>query len=948
MSPTPDHWQSIEDLYHAALALPQEQRAAFLNKACPDEKLRRELESLLGFAPQGDSLLAKSPWAPAQAIGPGALVESYRIGERIGAGGMGEVYRAHDIRLEREVALKILPSYMADDPERRGRFIREARAASRLNHPNIITIYDIGERDGRVFIAMEYLDGATLDSLVPPGGLPTAEFLKYAIPIASALAKAHEAGIVHRDLKPGNIMVTREGTIKILDFGLAKLIREPASSNLPPEAAQLQTQTGVFMGTPAFMSPEQAESKPVDPRSDIFAFGAVLYQMATGKRAFTGGSMTAVMAAVLHKDPEPLGEGIPAELQRTILRCLKKDPERRFQSMGDVRVALEELREETLDVSQSVRFGRPRVSNPPRRAILMLCLATLATAAAAIGWITLRRHTDGPVLRTVRFTITPKQLLRGADGQVDSEVSISPDGRHIAYVESAGGQLWVRDIDAEEAHPVPGATGVYQAFWSPDSRLIAYAHGKGCSARPCDILKIPVEGGAPQLLVHLKGGFRRACWSADGQTVLYADAPHGLFVVPSRGGVPVRIFEHPHLEHPSFLDLPGGKQAYLFQTAEPGRIAPLPHSIFVLLPGEGKPRLVIKTSSTNPYPAYSSTGHIVYTDGLGDASALWALPFSLSTLQATGAAFPIAQHGASPVVSRSGTLVYGDVPTSHWQLKWVDRTGATLSEIGKPQQQDDPSLSPDGKKLAVRETTTNDLWLYDLSTGTRTQFTSSLSVTTSTVWSAGDEALTFAALRNGNFDLLSKPVNGAAEARLLAGTDQDERAPDWSPDGGFLIYALGRSGEKTQLFFRKRIPGGGLSEPVQFLRTSFNQMLPRFSPDGRLVAYVSDESGANEVYTREFPSGANPRQISANGGTLPRWNRNGGEIFFVAGQKLFAARLNAAPPAVLFEFKALSTAYDVAPDGKRFIVLDRPQGEAPLSIHVIHNWFEDFRSLQGK
>ncbi|HEY1496469.1 MAG TPA: serine/threonine-protein kinase, partial [Candidatus Solibacter sp.] len=375
----------------------------------------------------------------------------YQVGERIGAGGMGEVYKARDTRLERELALKVLPASTMGDADRRARFIREARAASRLNHPNTVTIYDIGEQDGRVYIAMEYVAGKTLGAMIPPGGLPLADTLKYAIPITEALAKAHAAGIIHRDLKPGNIMVTSEGVVKVLDFGLAKLIAPTIGPEASTCTAQPDTQAGALMGTPAFMSPEQAEGKPVDARSDIFSFGSVLYEMVTGKRAFSGDSMLATMAAVLQKEPDPPPGSVPLDLQKVILRCMKKDPERRFQNMGDVRVSLEELRDELQPKA------RPRGA-VPRRAVPLAAGAVVLAIATLLGSGLLRRSQETVALRTVRFTITPKQMLRGGDGQIDSEVSISHDGKHIAYVESQGGQLWVRDIDEEAAHPVPGAT----------------------------------------------------------------------------------------------------------------------------------------------------------------------------------------------------------------------------------------------------------------------------------------------------------------------------------------------------------------------------------------------------------------------------------------------------------------------------------------------------------
>jgi eukaryotic-like serine/threonine-protein kinase len=332
---------------------------------------------------------------------------------------------------------------------------------------------------------------------------------------------------------------------------------------------------------------------------------------------------------------------------------------------------------------------------------------------------------------------------------------------------------------------------------------------------------------------------------------------------------------------------------------------------------------------------------------------VWALPFSLAKLQATGKAFPVAQHGASPMVSRTGTLVYGGVPSSRWQLKWVDRGGTDISAIGEPQRQDGPSLSPDGRSLAVEGTDSFDLWIYRLDTGIRTRFVFDAPVDGFSAWTPSGNEITYGQMRNGSFDLLSKAAGGG-EGTLLVGTPAHEQAPDWSRDGRYLIYMAFTPGAKSQLLYRERRTDGTLGEAVVFLKGGFDARRPQFSPDGRFVAYMSDASGRNEIYVREFPSGANERQISAAGGTLPRWSRNGGESFYVAGRRMYAVAVQTKPgfsaraPAPLFEMRALSSAYDVSADGKRFVILDRPAGEPPLAIHVLHGWFEDFRGREGK
>ncbi len=429
-----------------------------------------------------------------------------------------------------------------------------------------------------------------------------------------------------------------------------------------------------------------------------------------------------------------------------------------------------------------------------------------------------------------------------------------------------------------------------------------------------------------------------------------------MYTVPARGGSPTPIVEdhpfldpggNPHVEHPSFLDLPDGRRAILFQAVD----APRPgHGIYVQLLGEHHAQLLTVSASSNPYPAYSPTGHIVYTDGNYDSAAIWALPFSLATLRPTGNAFPIAQHGSSPRVSRTGTLVYSDVPSNHLQLIWCDRTGKTLSNIGEPMRQDSFVLSPDGRRLAVQARENQiDMWIYDLERGIKTRFTFDSAVHTPGAWTPSGDELTYTATRNGSLDIFSKPSSGNADARLLAGTPLDEQAPDWSRDGKFLIYMAGPRGAKTQLLYRERRPDGSLGEPVVFLKTPFNASNPRFSPDGRFVAYVSDESGQDEVYVRDFPNGASKWLISANGGSQPRWRRDGKEIFYLEQRRLMAVSVAARPkfspgaPAKLFESPLLSIGYDVSADGSRFVVPIRPPSEPPLSIHVVHNWFEEFR-----
>jgi serine/threonine-protein kinase len=889
------------------------------------------------------------------------MLAHYRIEVKVGEGGMGAVYRCHDTRLNRKVALKVLAPERFSDLERKRRLLREARAASALNHPNIVTIYEIGSDSNVDFIAMEYVEGKRLDELIPGKGVRPAQLLRYAVQIAGALATAHGAAILHRDLKPSNMMVTEEGRIKILDFGLAKALESSDSSPDSTVTMWQLTEEGTVVGTAAYMSPEQAQGRKLDGRSDIFSFGSVLYEMATGRKPFTGDSRLMLLTRIVNDDPTPPSQiaSLPPELEKVILRCLRKDASRRYQTMADLRVALEDL--ETESSARPARATKQRVSLASlfsrfpirrfsiRRIALLAAVIVGATAFVVIGLRVFRNSPEVGSLRTVKFTITPKNLARGSDTDIDAEVSVSRDGKHIAYVEAPNGQLWIRDIDQEEARPVPGATPVYQVFWSPDNRYIGYASCDGLGG--CDLVRIPVEGGTPALIAKLKG-FRRASWSSDGQTIVFCDNT-GMYTVPTQAGPVTRILAHTHIEHPSFLDLPGGRRAFLYQAVDPGTRG---HGIYVQVAGEERRRLLLVSSSSNPYPAYSPTGHVVYVDGVGEAAAIWALPFSLEKLEATGKPFLIVQHGSSPMVSLTGTLVYSDVPTDRRQLASVDRSGGNPTLIGDPQRQNGPVLSPDGHRLAFVAAVGGDpdLFVMDLDRQIKTRFTFDADLEVLGAWTPSGGQITYAVLRGGKFNLVSKPSTGSGEAIPL-GTPADERFPDWSSDQRFLIYVAVSPDTKGDLMYREHRKDGSLGDPTVFLKTPFNEVVPRFSPDSRFVAYVSDESGRNEVYVREFPNGANKWQISSNGGTAPRWARDGTEIFYVERRKLMTARVSTRPafssksPTPLFEKRSLQSIepqYDVSPDGQRFFILDRPLGEQPLSIHVVHNWFEEFRGQQ--
>jgi len=939
--------ERIEGIFHAALERSPDQRAAFLAEACGgDPELLRGVEQLLAQDERPTVAIAtpageQAAFPRATILEAGARLGPYRITGGLGSGGMGTVYRAEDTRLGRTVAIKLLRAKAAVSPASRQRFEREARVIAALNHPHICAVYDVGSQGGAAYLVMEYVEGQTLAARLKKGPLELSAALAVASQVAEALAAAHAKGIVHRDLKPENIMLTAGGA-KVLDFGLAK---SPAAAG--PEAATAEltlTAAGTIVGTAGYMSPEQACGKEMDTRTDIWSFGCVLYEMLAGKRVFAGSTVTEILAAVLEREPDWTAlPAIPVALLSLLQRCLRKDATRRLRDIGDARIELEDL----LAAPRQESAAAGGWSNRPlamRSAVLFAAAGAALASMIFLGARALRHAPAAIAPQTVKFTITPNKLARGSASDIDTEVSISRDGRHIAYVEAEDAQFMLRDIDQDQARPVPGAKGVYQAFWSPDGRFVGYAEG-------LNLVKIPMEGGTPVPICKVQGQFKRASWSSDGETIVFCDAT-GLYTIPAKGGTPTLILKHVHIEHPSFLDLPDGRRAILYQAVDAGK--PGGHGIYVQVVGEDQRHFLTLSSSINPYPAYSPSGHIVYVDGMLDTVAIWALPFSLATLQPAGKAFPIAQLGSSPQVSRTGTLVYSDAPSSRQQLTWCDRSGKTLSTIGEPLRQESPALSPDGHKLAVAVRENGpDIWVYDLDRGIKTRFTFDSAGETPATWTPSGAEITYTSARGGNPDIFSKPAGGNGEPALLVGTPLVELAPDWSPDQRFLIYMAVSPETKGDLLYRERGKDGKLGEPVVFLKTPFNEGAPRFSPDGRFVVYMSDESGQPEIYVRDFPNGANKWQISAQGGLAPRWRRDGKEIFYIAPRRGIAAvsvttrpAFSPGTPALLFGKRALQFGYEVSPDGQRFLILDQPAILKPLSIHVVQNWFEEFRGRQ--
>jgi len=922
--PDPGRFARIESIFHAALERPASQRSAFLDEACgADAALRGEVASLL--AREGNSTPLERPalenLAAAARLQPGDTVGPYAILEMLGAGGMGVVYRARDTRLGREVALKILPPNLLADHDRRDRFSREAQAASLLNHPNIVTIYDIGEAGGITFIAMEYVAGKTLDASTPRDGMPLPDLLRCAIQSADALERAHAAGIVHRDLKPANVMLTAEGTVKILDFGLAKLA-EPAPA--PQDAtltAYTRTQTGVIMGTPGFMSPEQAEGKPVDARSDIFSFGAVLYQLASGRAPFSGDSVMATVAAVIRHEPDPLPAAVSADLQRLIARCLRKDVRRRAQSIADIRIALEELR----DAPPAAPLPQPTAARPLPWIVAVAILCVLGVLA---GYFAARRSPAASRSPVTRLDLPVSSLaLRG--------FSVSPDGRMLAYGAPSRDKpvIWVRTLDSEmPAWPLAGTEEGALPVWSPDSKSIAFlADGK--------LKRVDVAGGAVQVVCDdVSGQGRGLAWSPQGVIVFSLSA--GLFRVSASGGKPEPLTDRdPNREvshgWPYFLR--DGRRFLYFSEGTPG----LPYTVFAT--SLDNPRQRTRIADT-PTGAVYVPGHLLYSRN----GSLVAQRFDEDSLKLEGEPHVLAQQVGYAVAleleaaaSGNGVLAYSSQYARTSRITWVARDGKTIEETGPAEPYLWPELSPDNKRLLLnRDSKGLSAWIYEFGRNLLTPVT--FTVTSRPLWSADGASVMYARMVDGGVNLFRKRPDASAEEERLTTSSQRQAPHTVSPDGRFVIYTENPTPNTFALWV---LPLQGDRKPYRFLQTRFSEAQAQFSPDSQWVAYSSDETGHWEIYIRRFADPATARWIVSNtGGQYPRWRPDGKELYYWSGSKLMAvdvrttpAGLETAAPHELFPLP--TPFYNVARDG-RFLVL-KPLDSA--TITVITNWTEMMR-----
>jgi len=874
-------------------------------------------------------------------LSTGTRLGPYEVLGPLGAGGMGEVYRARDTRLNRNVALKVLPDVFTQDPDRLHRFEREAQVLASLNHPNIAALYGLEESGGVRALVMELVEGPTLAERIQSGPIPLDEAVPIAKQIAEALEYAHDRAVIHRDLKPANVKVTGDpAAVKVLDFGLAKALDDRPASNdsaNSPTISMGATRMGVILGTAGYMSPEQAKGRPADRRADIWSFGVVLCEMLTGRPLYSGETAAETLASVM-KDEVAIPESPPA-VRSLLRRCLEKDPRRRLQAIGEARIALED------PLAASPTLPPPAA---PRRPIAWIALAALSLLTSlALAVIHFRETPTAP--RVLRAVIIPPEK------SVVQSFALSPDGSSLAAAIAIGGkqQLWLRALDASQFRPLPGTEDAQYPFWSPDSRYIGFFAQR-------KLKKIPAGGGPPQTLCDV-GYARGGTWNRDG-VILFGQSGGPLQQVSSAGGVATTVATSEGgraYRYPVFL--PDGR--HFLYTLPAGD-----QSTGVYLAALDSPaarRILADPSGAVWVPSSpaSQHGHLLF---IRDGS-LMAQPFDPSTLQLAGEAFPIATQAsfgpdnAYPLVSASadGLLVYlAGRNAADRQLTWFDRSGKELSNVGSRGHFRGVALSPDEKTVAADHVSVgiaSDLWLHEWTRGVESRFTThQTSVNGVPVWSPDGRRIAFASNRTGRFDLYVKNAGEAGQDQILLQNGNRKTPSDWSRDGQYLLYT--ETDAKTQSDDLWVMPMEGDPKPVPFLHTEFNETEGQFSPDGHWIAYASDESGRFEIYVRPFPAGPGRRKVSVNGGAYPRWRSDGKELFYLTTEgKVIATAVKvglrnefeSAGPQELFDAHVgymrpgeapLYNYYSVTHDGQRFLVTAAAAEVAGTPLTLVLNW----------
>jgi Tol biopolymer transport system component len=891
-------------------------------------------------------------------LSPGTRLGPYEITGQIGSGGMGEVYRATDTNLKRAVAIKVLPDAVAADPERLARFQREAEVLAALNHPHIAAIYGLERADSMTALVLELVEGPTLADRIAQGPIPVDEALSIAKQIADGLEAAHERGIIHRDLKPANVKVRPDGTVKVLDFGLAKALA-PASAavtdvTVSPNITSpaMMTGIGVLLGTAAYMSPEQARGKAVDKRCDIWAFGCVLYEMVTGKQAFRGEDITETLASVVKAEPDwdVLPADTPSNIRTLLFRCLQKDIKKRVRDAGDIVIECEQLVTTSATVVVTPLAVVPIFS---RRSVAIGLVGLLL--GGFIAGFAVWRLTPEPMAPVSRFTVMLPLGQRLAVGH--TAIAVSPDGRRLAYVAIASGglqQLYLREMDSLEGKPLAGTEGAVGPFFSPDGlRLGFFTFNR--------LKNVSVSGGPPVILAPVRDFGRGGSWGPDGNIVFASGPESGLSLVSAAGGT---------VESLTTIDRQKGEGSHRFPHYLPGGRALLltvgtggswdDARIEVLPLGSDERKVLIGGGSD---ARYVPTGHLVHRR----TGSLVAVPFDLGRMEVVGSPVVLVEGvlpatnntgAAQATFTYAGSLLYVPGAGGVFEITpvWVDRAGREqpFPLPPPPRVYGEPRFSPNGQSVAldIDEGNGGDVWIYELPRGTLTRLT--VDGARLPIWTSDGKKVTFASGRSpAAGGLFWKPADGSGNVERLTTSENPQRPDSWSPNGETLAFTENDSSTGLDIWALP-LKNGKKSRPL--IRTSFNETNLAFSPDGGWIAYQSDESGRYEVYVQPFPGPGGRVPISTQGGTGPAWSRDGRELFYRSGDKMMAVATTIQPtfqvakPTVLFEkpyyYVDPLRDYDIASDGRRFLMLKEGEQVAnAIRMNLVLNWFEELKRL---